>query len=166
MDRTTHTKFFKGLEIEKTVHFMVPTLIASGEINFDEIVEVLRAEKLPHVLLGLMQSLDGSQHEFNMVQVFETVNRLLADSYKVTIEVRPEQVTDEFVELCPDHPGFAVILGVYLPNLKKMGRFTTLKIHSNFNSDNNGVFCMQADEFSKQSYFTSWREYDADVKIK
>ena len=61
---------------------------------------------------------------------------------------------------------FVILIGSYFPNMAKIGPYTTLKLHSDFDSSNNGVWCIKAEDFAKHGQFTPWRAYDMDEWLK
>ena len=171
MDRTLPVQFFSGLEIEKTNHFLKPTMIAPGQYDFDECVAMLTEHKMNHLLAGFMYDPAGNPLDIDLDKAFSLANRLMAAGYDVTLEIRPDQLTDEFVARCPEADSkeakqFVILVGSYFPNMAKIGKYTTLKLHSDFDSTNGGVWCLGADKFASEGHFTNWREYDADIWIK
>jgi hypothetical protein len=171
MDRTKPVRFFKGLEIEATNHFLLPTMIAPGQYSYDECKEMMTAHSTNHILLGYMYDPAGNPLEIDLDRAFGLADTLMSEGYKVTLEIRPDQLTDAFVERCPDPQGpfgklFVILIGSYFPNMAKIGPYTTLKLHSDFDSSNNGVWCIKAEDFAKHGQFTPWRAYDMDEWLK
>jgi hypothetical protein len=172
MDRTLPVRFFKGLEIEATNHFLLPTMIAPGQYDYQECKDMMIEHETNHILLGYMYNPAGDPLTIDLDKAFLLAHQLMADGYKVTLEIRPDQLTDEFVERCPDPDGsfgklFVILIGTYFPNMPKIGPYTTLKLHSNFgNTQNNGVWCVKAEDFKKAGMFTPWAAYGNDIFIK
>ena len=172
MDRTLPVQFFKGLEIEATNHFLLPTMIAPGQYDYDECVAMMTAHKTPHILVGFMYDPAGNPLEIDLERAFALVNRLMADGRKVTMEIRPDQLTDEFVARCPeaDSPEaklFVILIGTRFPRMDKIGGYTTLKLHSDYgNTENGGVWCVKAENFKTAGVFTPWEAYEMDEWLK
>lgn len=178
MDRTRPVKFFKGLEIEATNHYLLPTMIAPGQYDYDECKAMLDAHsECKHILLGYMYDPAGNPLTIDLDRAFGLAYRLMDEGFRVTLEIRPDQLTDEFVARCPEQTAvskngelykklFVILMGTYFPNMNKIGSYTTLKLHSDFDSDNNGVWCMKAGDFADKGMFTPWRAYDLDEWLK
>lgn len=171
MDRTLPVRFFKGLEIEATNHFLLPTMIAPGQYSYEECEEMLIVHSCGHILLGYMYDPAGNPLTIDLDKAFDLANKLMTNGYKVTLEIRPDQLTDEFVARCPDPQGgfgklFVILIGSYFPNMAKIGPYTTLKLHSDFDSSNEGVWCIKAEDFARHGQFTPWRAYDMDEWLK
>lgn len=172
MDRTKPVRFFKGLEIEATNHFLMPTMIAPGQYDYQECKDMLVEHKCNHILLGYMYDPAGNALTMDIPKAFELARRLMGEGYRVTLEIRPDQLTDEFVAACPE-PGtpfanlFVILIGTRFPNMPKIGGYTTLKLHSDFgNTENNGVWCVKAEDFKKAGTFTPWEAYEFDEWLK
>ncbi len=171
MDRTKPVKFFSGLEIEKTNHFLLPTMIAPGQYDFDKCKQMLDTHNMKHILIGFMYDPAGNPLEIDLERAFSLVNRLMAEGYKVTVEIRPDQLTDAFVAKCPEADSteaklFVILIGSYFPNMAKIGGYTTLKLHSDYNSDNKGVWTMPASKFRDTGDFTRWEAYELDIWLE
>lgn len=172
MDRNKPVRFFKGLEIEYTAHFLQPTMIAPGQYDVDEIRSMLIEHKCPHVLIGFMYMPNGDPLVMDVPRAFATANQLMSEGYRVTLEIRPDQLTDEFVAACPDPNGpfgklFVILIGTRFPRMDKIGAYTTLKLHSDFgNTENGGVWCVKAEDFKKAGIFTPWIAYQEDQWLK
>jgi hypothetical protein len=172
MDRTQPVRFFKGLEIEATNHFLQPTMIAPGQYDYDECKQMTLDHKCTHILIGFMYMPNGDPLDMDIPRAFDTANKLMADGIRVTLEIRPDQLTDDFVAACPDPDGafgklFAILIGTRFPNMPKIGPYTTLKLHSDFgNTENGGVWCVKAEEFKKAGIFTPWIAYQEDIHLK
>jgi hypothetical protein len=167
MNRDIPVRFFKGLEIEATNHFLLPTMIAPGQYDYEACVAMMATHRTDHILLGYMYDPAGNPLTIDLERAFALANRLMQDGRRVTLEIRPDQLTDAFVEHCPEpHHAFAdlfvVLVGTYFPNMKKIGNYTTLKLHSDFHSSNNGVWCMGARDFADKGRFTPWEAYAMD----
>lgn len=171
MDRTQPVRFFKGLEIEGTNFFLLPTMIAPGQYDYQECTALMAEHKTDHILLGFMYDPAGNPLVIDLARAFAITNQLMADGKKVTLEIRPDQLTDEFVSLCPeaDSPEskqFVILIGSYFPQMSKIGGYTTLKLHSDHLSTNNGVWCIKAEDYAKHGQFTPWEAYEFDIFIK
>jgi len=172
MDRTQPVKFFKGLEIEATNHYLLPTMIAPGQYDYQECKGMLDAHsECKHILLGYMYDPAGNPLTIDHDKAFGLANQLMTEGYRVTLEIRPDQLTDDFVARCPDPNGpfgklFVILIGSYFPNMAKIGPYTTLKLHSDFDSSNGGVWCIKAEDYAKHGQFTPWRAYDMDEWLK
>lgn len=171
MERTADIKYFKGLEIEATNFFLLPTVIAPNPSNFEECVEVLKEHKADHILLGYLCDAAGNNLDINLDVAFGLANKLMAAGYKVTMEVRPDQLTYDFVERCPEPEGefgkqFVILMGMTFPHMAKIGPYTTVKLHGKIGSENGGVWCVKAEDFVKAGQFTPWPAYSYDLLIK
>lgn len=168
MDRTQPVKFFKGLEIEATNHFLMPTMIAPGQYDIDKCRQMIVDHECNHILLGYMYDPAGNPLDMDIAKAFACANQLMSEGFRVTLEIRPDQLTDEFVAACPDPEGpfgklFVILIGTRFPNMPKIGPYTTLKLHSDFsNTENNGVWCVKAEDFKKAGIFTPWEAYGPD----
>lgn len=173
INRHEPIRFFKGPEIEKTKFFMKPMVLTSGVYDYQECKDVLIREECQHILLGGFMYESGTTipGTIDVPRAFELINKLISDGYGVTLEIRSDQVTDDLIALCPEANSpeadlFVLMVSSYMPNLDKIGAYTTLKLHSNWESSNNGVWCAQATDFMTVGHLTTWREYDADIKLK
>jgi hypothetical protein len=172
MDRTQPVRFFKGLEIEKTNFFLEPTMIAPGQYDYEEIKQMVVDHECTNALLGFMYDPAGNPLEMDIKLAFETAYKLMDDGITVTLEIRPDQLTDEFIKHCPEPTSkhgkmFAILIGTRFPNMPKIGAYTALKLHSDFgNTENNGVWVMGAEDFKKHSQFTQWSAYGFDEHLK
>lgn len=171
MDRQKPVKFFKGLEIEATNHFLLPTMIAPGQYDLEECVSMMLEHKTDHILLGYMYDPAGNPLTIDLDKAFALANALMAARKRVTLEIRPDQLTDDFVARCPEAESpeaklFVILIGSYFPNMAKIGGYTTLKLHSDFDSSNEGVWCVKAEAFKAAGVFTPWRAYDMDEWLK
>jgi hypothetical protein len=167
MNRDIPVRFFKGLEIEATNHFLQPTMIAPDQYDYDVCAAMMTTHHTDHILLGYMYDPAGNPLTIDLERAFALANRLMQDGKRVTIEIRPDQLTDAFVAQCPEpHDAranlFVILIGTYFPNMKKIGGYTTLKLHSDFHSSNNGVWCMGAQDFADNGRFTPWEAYAMD----
>lgn len=172
MDRNQPVRFFKGLEIEATKHFLQPTMIAPGQYDYEECKHMTLSHKCNHILIGFMYDPAGNPLDMDIARAFETANKLMDDGLRVTMEIRPDQLTDEFVAACPEPTSargelFAILIGTRFPNMPKIGAYTTLKLHSDFgNTENNGVWCVQVPDFRAAGQFTPWTAYEFDEHLK
>jgi hypothetical protein len=173
MDRTKPVKFFKGLEIEATNHFLLPTMIAPGQYSYDECTEMLNTHaECSHILLGYMYDPAGNPLDIDLDKAFDLANKLMGEGTRVTLEIRPDQLTDEFVARCPDPQGpfgklFVILIGTRFPRMDKIGAYTTLKLHSDYgNTENGGVWCVKAEDFKTAGTFTPWEAYVMDEWLK
>lgn len=172
MDRSRPVRFFKGLEIEATNHFLRPTMIAPGQYDVEECRAMLKEHNCDHILLGYMYAPDNSPLEIDLDKAFHISNTLMSEGFRVTLEIRPDQLTDEFIERCPDPKGpfgqlFVILMGTRFPRMDKIGPYTTLKLHSDFgNTENGGVWCVKAEDFKKAGLFTPWIAYQEDIWLK
>lgn len=172
MNRNQPVRFFKGLEIEATKHFLQPTMIAPGQYDYEECLQMTRDHKCTHILIGFMYDPAGNPLDMDIPAAFATAYKLMDQGIRVTMEIRPDQLTDEFVKHCPEPTSkhgelFAILIGTRFPNMPKIGAYTTLKLHSDFgNTENNGVWCQQVESFTEHSVFTPWIAYQEDVWLK
>lgn len=172
MDRTVPVRYFKGLEIEATNHFLRPTMIAPGQYDTDEARQMLIDHNCDHLLLGYMYDPANNPLEMDLDKAFHIANTLMSEGYRVTLEIRPDQLTDEFIARCPepDHPFaklFVILMGTRFPRMDKIGGYTTLKLHSDFgNPENGGVWCVKAEDFKKAGVYTPWIAYSLDEWLK
>jgi hypothetical protein len=172
MNRTLPVRFFKGLEIEATKHFLQPTMIAPGQYDYHECRTMTIEHNCTHILVGFMYDPAGNPLDMDSPRAFELANRLMDDGIRVTLEIRPDQLTDEFVAACPEPESvhgqlFAILIGTRFPNMPKIGAYTTLKLHSDFgNTENNGVWCVQVPKFREAGIFTPWVAYQEDQWLK
>ena len=172
MNRNQPVRFFKGLEIEATKHFLQPTMIAPGQYDYEECLQMTRDHHCTHLLIGFMYDPAGNALVMDIPRAFETAYKLMDQGIRVTMEIRPDQLTDEFVKHCPEPESkhgelFAILIGTRFPNMPKIGAYTTLKLHSDFgNTENNGVWCQQVKSFTEHGVFTPWISYQEDIWLK
>lgn len=172
MDRNVPVRFFKGLEIEATNHFLQPTMIAPGQYDLDECRQMLKDHKCTHLLLGYMYDPAGNPLTLDIAKAFHVANTLMSEGFRVTMEIRPDQLTDDFVAACPEPESefgklFVILIGTRFPRMDKIGAYTTLKLHSDFgNTENGGVWCVKAEDFKKAGIFTPWIAYQEDQWLK
>ena len=169
LDRTTSRTFFAGLEIEATRFFLLPTLFA--EEQYDAVVLDQKAKELgvQHVFL-IFSKTPSRNIDLDTERAFSCLNDLVARGYKVTFEIRPDQITDEFVALAPDPSpligqNFSLLIGNYFPDVSKLAPYTTLKLFGKFWDEKSGIFCMKAEKFIEGSIQTPWDAYKADDVI-
>ena len=173
INRHEPIRFFKGPEIEKTKFYMKPMVLTSGVYDYQECKDVLVKEDCKHILLGGFMYESGTTipGTLDVPRAFDLINKLIADGYGVTLEIRSDQLTDEVIALCPEPNTpeadlFVLMVSSYMPNLDKIGSYTTLKLHSDWESSNGGVICLDAETFRREGHLTGWREYDQDIKLK
>lgn len=173
INRHEPIRFFKGPEIEKTKFFGEQMLLTSGVYDYVECRDMLAKEGLNYILLGGFMYESGTTIPgvIDVVRAFDLIYKLIIDGVYVTLEIRSDQVTDELIALCPEAGSkeadqFVLMVSSYMPNLDKIGAYTTLKLHSDWESSNGGVLCLEAEDFRKSAHLTGWREYDNDVKLK
>lgn len=172
INRHEPIRFFKGPEIEKTKFFNEQMLLTSGVYDYLECKNMLEKEGLKYILLGGFMYESGTTipGTIDVSRAFDLIYKLIIDGYYVTLEIRSDQVTDELITLCPEAGSkeadqFVLMVSSYMPNLDKIGSYTTLKLHSDWESENRGVICLDAETFRKEGHLTGWREYDADIKL-
>lgn len=171
-DRTAPVRFFRGLEVEATNHFLKQIMIAPNMYDYEEVNEVLNEQNVNHILLGYMCDPAGNNLDMDTAKAFDLVDKLLADGRLVTVEIRPDQLTDELVARCPEPNGpygkqFVILLGSYFPNMPKIAPYTTLKLFSDFADPLvPGVYCQKAESFVGNSVMTPWQAYADDFKVR
>ena len=159
-----------GMEIEKTKFFMEPSLFVSCEQPVSKIDELATKASVKHVFLRCLQKPDGTPLGIDLAtEVMPMAYQLMDKGYKVSVEARSEDVTDAFVEACPEltseyAKNFCVMLSIYFPNASKIAPYTSLKLYPKFYSGP-GVWCLDADEFIQQAHLTTWPEYENDEVV-
>lgn len=159
-----------GMEIERTKFFMMPSLFVSCEQSLDVIHDLAQRANVKHIFLRCLQKPDGTPLGINLAtDVMPLAYRLLSYGYYVSVEARSEDVTDAFVEACPDPEScagknFCVMLSIYFPNAEKIAPYTSLKLYPKFYTGP-GVWCLDADKFIEQAHLTTWPEYEDDEVV-
>lgn len=170
-DRTQDVRFFKGLEVEKTKFFLLPTLIAPDCYDASVLIRTAREHGCENILLGYMVNSAQVPLVMDVSKALSTVNALLDAGFKVTVEIRPDQLTDDFVAGCPDPEGkygeqFVILIGMHTPNMSKVQKFATLKLHDDFAGPNHSVQCLEMKDFLKHAQPSPWGSYTFDQIIK
>lgn len=172
MDRTKPVRFFKGLEIEKTKFFLEPTMIAPGQYDPVECEQMVREHECTHILLGYMYDPAGNPLDMDIPKAFACAETLMDKGIKVTMEIRPDQITQAFADACPQPDGkygdlFCILVGTAFPEYEKLKKFTTFKLHDQWDTSKNpGVFCIPAEHFQTHGQLTQWPAYSMDLWLK
>lgn len=172
MDRTKPVRFFKGLEIEATRFFLEPTMIAPGQYDSVECLEMIREHECTHLLLGFMYDPAGNPLDMDIPRAFQAAKAVMDQGFKVTMEIRPDQITQAFADACPAPDGeygdlFCILVGTAFPDFEKLKKFTTFKLHDQFDTSKNpGVWCIPAEHFQTHGQMTPWVAYGPDIWIK
>lgn len=172
MNRELPVKFFKGLEIEKTNHFLEPTMIAPGQYDVEKCLEMIKAHNCTHILLGYMYDPSGKPLDMDLDKAFACAEAIMDAGFRVTLEIRPDQITEEFAQRCPDPAGkygklFVVLVGTAFPHFHKLKHYTTMKFHDDYKtSQNGGVWCVPATMYEDHGQFTQWNAYIMDEHLE
>jgi len=166
-DGHENTAFFIGPEVEHTPAYSKKTLFVIGQQPIDEIVDLARQHKAPHIFMGADHSF-----ETNVAGDYwnKTITALLDRGFWVTLDY---QAHEHFRVLKMLNPGiwqsrmFVPLLSVRIPNIQTSSPNLTVKIDDiDFKATNPGVWCMHFHEVTDSNRFTDWVEYGTDVVIE
>lgn len=156
--------FFKGIEIEKTPAFGLPTLFVTGVQSVDEIAKHIQGCK--HIFFGANHSFNPSnnldwQRWETMIQYF------LDRGYLCSLDI-PLSVVEEFNDGgLNDYDNFIPQIRVPIPYIKLWNYNTMLKIDDkDFKATNPGIWTHSLHDLKDRTKFTSWNQYENDEIIK
>ena len=170
IDREHVPSSFTGKEIEKTDFFGMQSVFVSYKLDINTMVSKAKKAKAKHIFLEGLNDENGKILQVDLAKQSIPIAKKLIDlGFYVTIEARPECITEEFMKKCPKPNSsygkkFCILVCVYIPDIAKMLPYTTVKLYDDF-GDGDGVYCMHAKKFVKQSHLTKWNEYDDDAEI-
>jgi hypothetical protein len=158
--------FLMGPEVEHTPAYSKKTLFVVGKPGVDQILQVARENKTPHIRLGFDRS-------FTVNSVDETgywdktLTRLLDTGFWVTLEYPADNHEDVRQML---NAGiwqsriFVPLLSYKVPSVSSSSPNLTIKLDdSKFGGTNPGVWCMHHTAVTDSNRFTDWQDYDAVV---
>lgn len=165
MNRKNHkdVKYFIGPEVEHTPAFSKKTLFVVGKQPVEQIKQLAKEHKIPHIFMGANHSFDASDSD---VYWDQTITSLLDSGLWVTLDYQAHEHSSVLKML---NAGvwqcrlFVPLLGVRIPNVQSSSPNLTVKIDDvDFNSSNPGVWCFHFREITDSNRFTSWDEYTGD----
>lgn len=160
MDRIT-TRFFTGIEIERSPAYSLQTLFVVGAQPINEIIDLANEHDVEHIYLGANNSYS------NEIDYNETIPDLIANGFVVTLDypiTAHDHLLANLYESIWSNENFIAMLSCKVSQIKRIPNLT-IKIDDQFNGTNNGVWCFSPDEVLSAANFTAWEEYEADIKI-
>lgn len=103
---------------------------------------MIREHECTHILLGYMYDPAGNALDMDVEKAFRCAEVIMDAGFKVTMEIHPDQITNEFVAAYPEPNGeygdlFCILVGTAFPNMAKIGKFTTFKLHYQYDTSVN-----------------------------
>jgi hypothetical protein len=167
MNRDGHNDimYFVGPEVEHTPAYSKKTLFVVGKQPVDEIVDLARQHKAPHIFMGANHSFESTVDAYWDM----TITALLDRGFWVTLDYQAhlhEKVLGMLNKGIWQSRMFVPLLSVRIPSVQTSSPNLTVKIDDiDFKGTNPGVWCMHFHEVTDSNRFTDWVEYGSDVVI-
>lgn len=166
--------YFIGPEVEHTPAYSKKTLFVVGKQPVEEIVDLARKHKAPHIFMGANHSfttaVDYEASEDPFAYWDKTITTLLDRGFWVTLDYQAHEHTQVLKIL---NKGiwqsrlFVPMLSVRIANVQTSSPNLTVKIDDiDFKATNPGVWCLNHHELTDSNRFTDWVEYGTDVVIE
>jgi hypothetical protein len=172
MNREGHenTEYFIGPEVEQTPAYSKRTLFVVGLRDPDEVEQIARQNRCPHIFLGANQSFDYDALDDSEKRDWDRlVTHFLDMGFWVTLDYQAHQHKDVLNML---NPGiwqcrtFVPMLSVRIPKVLTSSHNLTIKIDDiDYKATNPGVWCMSFREVTDSNRFTEWQEYNDDEPV-
>lgn len=163
------TKYFVGVEVEKSPAYADRTLFVVGLQEEKEVIAEALKNKCHHIYLGANQSfnppIEGTKDWLEwgklicaLVQYAKWVTLDFDSTY---IKVRCQDIQ----EWCK-YDNFIPMISVKVPHIEQLNENTTIKIDDiGFRKTNVGIWCHRLNELTANENITHWEEYDNDIVI-
>lgn len=143
--------FFIGKEVEKTKFFGLMTLfLANPEVPAERVLGVAKELKIKHVFLNAKKN----YAPLGSPQLVETINLLIENNIKVTVEIPMEGFYD-----MPKHKNVCVLIPV------PVDADFYIKLDEN-HGEGKGVYTANVQDLKQKKNLTKWDAYDKDSNIK
>ena len=156
--------YFVGPEVEKTLMYGQPTLFKVGERPYEEILDMVKkAEDLTNQTISHIYF--TANQSFNSIEDWNTVDKLLADGFYVTIDGPLKGICENLNRFQTDNEKLIMMLSIELPNISDLhSKNTYLKLDDvTFYYSNSGVWVNNFSKLLDENNFTSWEEYKQDL---
>ena len=160
------TKFFIGIEVEKTPAYGQKTLFVVGKQNPKEILARALNNDCPHIYLGANQSFAPDFTEEDSKEWDHIIMTLVKEGVWTTLDF--DVADTEWVLECgaTEYNNFIPQISVKIPYINQLGYNATLKIDDKgFKASNPGVWCHSVHELQTRDTFTDWTKYTKDEVI-
>lgn len=164
---TDDTKFFVGIEIEKTPAYGQKTLFVVGKQNPKEILARALNNNCPHIYLGANMSFAPDYTDEDSAEWDHIIMTLVKEGIWTTLDFDVADV--EWVLECgaTEYNNFIPQISVKIPYIRQLGYNATLKIDDKgYNESNPGVWCHSLHELQTRDTFTDWTKYTKDEIIE
>lgn len=168
MNRDGHkdVAYFIGPEVEHTPAYSKRTLFVVGKQDVAQIELMAREWKTPHIFLGANHSFAYENPGDNSYWD-KTITALLDVGFSVTLDY-PAHQHEQVLKML--NPGiwqsrlFVPLLSVRIPKVQTSSVNLTIKIDDiDFNSTNEGVWCLHHHQVTDSNRFTPWQDYTTDT---
>jgi hypothetical protein len=169
MNREGHqdTKFFTGVEVEKTPAYGKNTLFVVGVQSIDDI-----AYHMTHHPVGIEHIFFGANHSFDPQnnldwQRWESmIQHFLKLGYLCSLDI-PMSAVEQFNDtgLC-EYRNFVPQIRISIPYVRLWNYNTMIKIDdTDFDATNPGVWTHSLHTLMNREAFTDWADYDKDQTL-
>ena len=165
MNRQGHegVSLFIGPEVEHTPAYSKRTLFVVGKPKLDQIEQMARENKTPHIFMGANHSFSSESLDPYWDHV---ITALLDRGFWVTLDYQAHEhetvlkMLNAGIWQCRT---FVPLLGVRIPKVQTSNVNLTVKIDDvDFNATNAGVWCLHHHELTDSNRYTSWQDYESD----
>lgn len=165
--------FFRGIEIEKTRAFGMPTLFVVGTPPIADVLEAARfhapgADEFwcQHIYLGANQSFEPGEDKEKWNEWDSLVEGLTNKGFLVTVD-HDVKYSHWFLESCyADNLLVIPMVSIKIPYLDQYNYNACFKFDdSDFAHSNRGVWVHSMHDITDPDKFTAWHEYKKDTPI-
>lgn len=163
---TDDTKFFIGVEVEKTPAYGQKTLFVVGKQNPKEILARALNCDCPHVYLGANQSFAPDHTEEDSKEWDHIIMTLVKEGVWTTLDFDVADTEWVLESGATEYHNFIPQISVKIPYINQLGYNATLKIDDKgFKASNPGVWCHSLPALQTRETFTDWTKYTKDEVI-
>jgi len=168
------TKYFVGIEVEKTLAFGKKTLFVNGMLDPEEVVTIATEKGIEHVYLGANQSFWLDNKDASGVATPEQFrgwgdlfNTLRKAGLWITLDYDVKYHRWVLQQGFNEYNKFISMISVKLPNIENLNYNACIKLDdTDFNATNPGVWVQPVHSLKDQSVYTDWSKYKNDKEIK
>ena len=163
---TDDTKFFIGVEVEKTPAYGQKTLFVVGKQNPKEILARALNTDCPHIYLGANQSFAPDYTDEDSKEWDHMIMTLVKEGVWTTLDFDVADTEWVLESGAVEYHNFIPQISVKIPYINQLGYNATLKIDDKgFKASNPGVWCHSVHDLMDRKVFTDWTKYTKDEVI-